>query len=478
MTRGASRLAGCAVLAAAAYAGSGCGTARERAPSAERPRATWTSHAGPYALETDVEDAEVRAAAVATLVAAARVLADFDLGAPSSPLTVRLYASEMRRAAAEGWAAGGDRFEARPAGARRRGLVASVAFPREEVLTQRARVPGLVLCDSVRIALAHEAAHLWIFAALPGEERIPSAVHEGFADWVAEQVLTGEGEGPDGTAERIFAAESLPLMAAAAAGAGIPSDEEVLTADVRTSGRPRLLTAAGWRMVRDLASRENGKEALARWLREMASGADPIDSLQNKRVDLAYEGSAEPGPMDLTAGTMLPILVGSDVTQLTGAGKRPTYVAAPLTGTSVWWLLPDGVEGPELDVSLEVECLGGGAPEFWVAFGMDSTVNGFRLALGTGGTVSLEEVDRGAPRYGPTAVVPSSALLSRRPAALRIAIREGGVTVRAGIRSVTLAFREGAKLRSGRVGFGARGGAFAIRSFEVAPVGAGGLVKR
>jgi hypothetical protein len=417
---------------------------------------------------------------------------------------MRLYSSAPARAIAEDGRLDEESFKARPAGARRQGLVASVAFPREEVLTQRSRIPGFLLCDSVRIALAHEAAHLWIFASLTGEERIPESIHEGLAEWVADRVqcqyerVTGiyglpfrlpDTSFPNearfcvfplevrrtvpnwiGRASTAFDRDAVAFLDSASERGHWPEFRKLLSTSPRDSGSPRLWTSVAWAYVGGMLSRGDNPYSFVTWLRAMADGGDPLETYGQVFGDADWTAW-----LDSTRGQVkrwpTTRIVGEDVSPLGWSPFGEDFLLAPSTGRQAAWLGRKSGNDRDLDIALTVECLGGGAPEIWIGFGLDDELSGVRLVLTQGGVASLEELKSGIPQFGPTTPIPSAFFPSTRAVDLRIEKRSDRVVVKSGLRRFELQLREGVKFSAGRTGVGARGGAFVVRGLRARPAG-------
>ncbi len=424
---------------------------------------------GPFVLETELRDAGLRADAASRLAAAIPRLERLALGRPREDLLLVVARSEADRfTTAHAERAGRGELTILPASASRGALRAVLALPRAELDPWPAALGTPRLPDSTRTTLVHEATHLWLFAALPGEERIPGSLHEGVAEWIAEET---EGLGPDGAPAPTFSRESVPELRRAAARGELPDLETLLAVAPRASPSPQLWSAAAWLLLRTVA-REAGPEGVADWLRRCAAGEDARSALAAvvgdpaPLWDLALRGVREAAPARWA--------MGRDVTVLEDGDAR-SLLLAPLPGRGVWCFEAGERETTRIVFEAEVEGLGGGAPELFVGFGFDDGADGVRVAVSRGGRATVEAVEAGVPLAGAeTEVGPlGSGPLPRFR--LRVEREDRRVRIRAGAGEVELPMPPGRDAPRGRIGVGARGGAFLVRDLRIESVRARAL---
>ena len=503
---------GIAGASALALLAAGC-----RAPAREvasRPSGLHQEKSGPFVLESEIADPKIRAAAVETLARASEVLEALYGARPERELTIRLYPSETDRWVAEGVDPTARDYQPLPASASRASLRASVAFPRIEVVERRDALPDLLLCDSTRIALAHEAAHLWTFATIPGEENIPESIHEGIAEWVADQVQTRweasmgiderdsadpvrakeidafEGyfklprrpneteycvyplefeKGPYGrwVTSAAFQRESGAELGALRLTHPIPTIAELLDTTPRASKSPQLWTAAAWFQVSALTSLSENPTNFVRWVRAMARGEDPKKTYEDIFGIEEYRQWIEMCAHQLGGAQRL-WSVGRDVSQLRPSSAfGVSALLAPTPGSATWLFDSGDWDCERFEADADVQILGGGSPELWLGFGFDDGRNGVRAVIPTSGKATVEGVVGGVPNYGFDASLSAGAVRSDRPFHVRVRRDNDEVTFFVGFAPVTVRMPRGFDAKTGRIGVGARGGAFTVRDLRI-----------
>jgi hypothetical protein len=373
---------------------------------------------------------------------------------PVRPPLIIVKKSEVERFATDDTLRAQDvSVRALPARASRATLSAEIAFPREEVWRARAKasspIPDCILPDSLVSALAHEAAHLWVFATIPDERKIPEAVHEGFAEWVSATLYP-----------QCFAREGACEIANARMRAQLPDFYQLLDTGVRAATSPQLATAvaAQW-MQRLAASNAN----IGQLLQSVASGAKPLSSVlatvSDARGDVAVADTAWPSKY---------WQVGRDVTALSGTGEHaPGFLLAPIPGSCAWLFETEEKDCSDFVANCEVTILGGGSPEFWLGFGFDDGRNGCRAVVPISGRAAVEAVVDGQPQYGFEEELGAGAVTTGLSLPIRIARRGRVVSFDVRSHHVEVPVRQGPPSRVGRFGIGARGGAIVVRKLLI-----------
>jgi hypothetical protein len=436
--------------------------------------------AHPFVLRTTVSDPAARSAAVETLRRASELLLELGFERPASALTIELYASDEERLAATGEMDpasparanpnrnAGETYPIVPASASRTSLRAAVAFPRREVARS---FDGAELCDSTRIALAHEAAHLWLFAQGSGEERVPEAIHEGIAEWVADQMqqffesprrLSPEANrGAGARCSEAFLRESAVELWHASEKGALPSPAELLRRAPRDFASPQLATAAAWAWIAgalaDPAQRKNARV----WFEQVAGGEDPERAMEsNFGARESWHWLAELRTAAPPGGWWA---MGRDATALRGGG----FLLSPVPGKNLWVFQREGGDCHNFEFEAEVECLGGAMPELWIGFGFDDGRNGARAVIPASGIAAVEAVRDAMPQYGNTADLSPGAFPKHQPRRIRIVRRGRDVSFFVGFAPVTIRVPDNANADFGRIGIGARGGVFAVRDLAI-----------
>jgi len=413
--------------------------------------------AGSFVLKSEIPDPRVCDEAARVLLQTEELLTSCLETRPSRELTMYLKRSELERAAA----AGEDRFDDTkpkwiPARASRSSLSAEVAFPRDELWRDRSQTPDLILPDSLRSSLAHEAAHLFVFNTIAGELNIPESLHEGFAEWIASRAF-GEAFEREGLAELYDAKIKNQL----------PSIENILLTIPREAASPQFATAAACQLFRALASVRPGLPA--EWIYSAAAGREEFaralsellthDELNKKLLD--HYQNVVPGDY---------WQMGRDVSRLAGAETLASgFLLAPMPGSPVWLFDHNETNCSNFSVSAEITILGGGSPEFWVGFGFDDGRNGCRAVIPISGRATVEGVVDGQPHYGFVEEFGSGVVRMGKPLAVTVTRRDNRVTFEIGMRKLTLPIRGGVAYARGRIGIGARGGAIAVRKLSIHP---------
>jgi len=516
--RGTRALVGAAIggiagASALALLAAGC-----RAPArdvASRPSELHQEKSGPFVLETEIADPKIRAAALETLARASEVLEALYGDRPTRDLTIRLYPSETDRWVAEGVDPTARDYQPLPASASRASLRASVAFPRIEVVERRDALPDLLLCDSTRIALAHEAAHLWTFATIPGEENIPESIHEGIAEWVADHAERLREQGleahtsvvkpqifeatepsywgdcyfpfsaaaiaapedrngesvervPNPKVSKPFLRESLGEWRLAREEDRLPTYQAWIKTPPRDSPSPQLWTVISWLAIANYLRDQDCVPAFRTWLRSICLG-ERLDSATNRLIlrlkyPVAIEGFIERMASDVPRWWSL----GRDVSELAGApGLASGFLLSPVPGRAVWLFERKTRDCQRFQVDADVQILGGGSPELWVGFGFDDGRNGVRAVIPVSGKATVEGVTCGVPNYGFDASLSAGAVRNDRPFHVRVRRDNDEVALFVGFAPVTVRMPRGFDAKTGRIGIGARGGAFTVRDLRI-----------
>ncbi|MBI3817527.1 MAG: hypothetical protein HY286_02460 [Planctomycetes bacterium] len=429
------------------------------------PHENYKIQAGAFLLETEIADARVRAAAADVLGRADAVLRKHFKRMPAQTLRFTLLASEAERWARA--AAPGDDDEtlrAVPARASRSTLSAVVAFPRSELIEHNDLIPDLLLPDSVKLALGHEAAHLWIFATIPFERKIPESIHEGIAEWISECV--------DGENDRRGAMwrESVPELLRARERDEVPTIDEFLRISPKESRSPQLWTSLAWWIVRQLTY-DRDKTILQALNDDVAPSFAENSSLRKSLAFWEERGLTLGGLGGLLWGSDTPPdwwTIGRDVSVLPGDGAfAPGFLLAPIPGAGVWLFRYNSKTSFKCIIEFDATLLGGGSPELWIGFGFDDGSNGVRVLIPRSGRVTVERVVDGQPQYAREAQLGERIPREGEAVHVRVSRAAEEVKVDVGTRSVTLPFPTGAMAISGHLGVGARGGAFAIRALSI-----------
>ncbi|MFN0207442.1 MAG: hypothetical protein ACKVS6_14145 [Planctomycetota bacterium] len=411
--------------------------------------------AGSFVLKSEIPDPRVCDEAARVLLETEEMLSSCLETRPSRELIIYLKRSELERAAA----AGEDRFDDTkpkwiPARASRSALSAEVAFPRDELWRDRSWTPDLILPDSLRSSLSHEAAHVFVFNTIPGETNIPESLHEGFAEWIASRAV-----------DAAFQREGLAELYDAKSKNRLPSIEDVLLTIPREAESPQFATAAACQLFRALAAVRPGLPA--EWIYSAAAGREEFaralaelftnDELNKKLLD-HYQNFA-PGEY---------WQMGRDVSRLAGTETLASgFLLAPMPGSPVWLFDHQERNCNNISVSADVTILGGGSPEFWIGFGFDDGRNGCRAVIPISGRATVEGVVDGQPHYGFVEEFGPGVVRTGKPLAVTVTRKDNRVIFEIGSRTLTLPIRGGIPYARGRIGIGARGGAVAVRKLSI-----------
>lgn len=437
----------------------GVAACRATRPEEAVVRGWHSMEVGSFSLITNLERQDLLDQACETLRAADRELALL-LGKGNQPLQVHLEASELDRAARGRSVAPDVADFLLPARAHRGSLRAELALPREEADSRAEIWKEIPLFSSTAATLVHEAAHLAAFERLDPESRIPAALHEGFAEWIAERVLAGR-DAPAGALQG-FLWESAGALRGGIGAPVEPLEALILTAPRATSS-PRLATAQAWIWVRTLARRQ-GEAAVIGWLRSLARGEDHNSSFVSAFGDARANATAvEQERAALCRG---PWSAGRDVTPLRGGG----LLLSPIPGTVAFWFGEAELTHQGFVASWRARCLGGSAPELRLEWGRAESGGGIRLTIPASGRVALELVDdRNAPQHGVELDLGSAAAF-RIGTERALRVERMGRTLVVDIDGSQGEFLLPAEAPAdGALGLSAVGGAFRIDGFTLEP---------
>lgn len=429
-----------------------------------RPATTQQLTAGPFLLQTTVAEPRALAAARKVLEDTLHVLQQ-EIGSPAQNriLTIRWVSSETERLAIQELESAHGGPLTLPASANRRTLTAVVATPRADLFVVDSLVPDLLLPDSFCATLAHEAAHLYVFAHVIDESRIPQALHEGFAEWVALQVASLERKnGGQRGWSSVFARESLMELRRAAESGALPHVEEWITTNPRESRSPQLWTALSlwhWQAYAQKGGR----------ITDPALAGDDATTWFLQKSGLTAASVPEASELAQSASDELQFWsIGRDVSAVPGtAGLAPGFLLAPIPGKGVWLLEGAECDPGDFTISFEFTVLGGGAPELWVGAGFDDGRHGLRMAVTSADRVSVEPVRDGLVYYAHDVRMGSGLLRPGRPTRFVVTRRDKSVTFEIGVHREEVSMPREFTLQRGRFGIGAKGGAIVIRNLSI-----------